>query len=121
MRGREGRLKAMNFRWFILNSKKIMMRLRHKKPINSYKVPGNHESSVSLSLIKSMQDEEFEKYQSFPRRQKLVKPKPPSEESKKYAEILSDFVRAVNLSTPWINLDYRKKGGSPGHQEGACS
>lgn len=83
------------------------MRLRHKKPINSYTGQANHDSSVFFSSIQSAHDEDFDKNQTPSRRQKFVKPKPVTEQTKKYAEILLEFVGVVNQSKNSITPDFR--------------
>lgn len=95
------------------------MRLRHKKPINSYIGQANHDSSVNSWLIQSAHDEDFEKNQTPCRKYKFVKPKPVPEQTKKYAEILSEFVAVVNQSTQSLILDYRSHladSGVPAHK-----
>lgn len=93
------------------------MRLRHKKPINSYIGQANHDSSVISGSMQSAHDEDFEKNHTPCRRQKFVKPKPVTEQTKKYAEILLDFVTVVNQSKNSITPDYRshvRKTGQAG-------
>lgn len=64
------------------------MRLRHKKPINSYVGQANYDSNVTFSLIQEAHDEDFAK-NAFPnKRTRFVKQSPASEQTKKYAEIL---------------------------------
>ena len=109
-----------NFDVLILNCKEIFMRLRHKKPINPYIGQVNHDSSVFFTPTQSLHDEDFEKNHTPSRRQKFVKPKPVTEQTRKYAEILLEFTAVVNQSKNSYSPDFRnhvKKTGCTPHAQ----
>lgn len=53
-----------------------MMRLRHKKPINSYAGQGNCDSNVLFSLFQEAQDEDFAKNSMHNKKTRLLKIRP---------------------------------------------
>lgn len=82
------------------------MRLRHKKPINSYVGQANLESSVHLSLFQEVLDEDFDKHISGGKRVKFLKQKINNDSIKRYAEILVDFIHTINTGKNFVIPDY---------------
>lgn len=72
------------------------MRLRHKKPINSYVGQANPDSNVLSGSFQDAIDEEFAKASMQSKKARVVKQRPANEQTRKYAEILCEFVSVVN-------------------------
>lgn len=72
-------------RCLIFNYLPNQMRLRHKKPINSYAGQTNNDSNVQISLIQDAQDEDFMRSSVLQKRGQLLKERPSCEKIRKYA------------------------------------
>lgn len=82
------------------------MRLRHKKPINSYVGQANLDSNVRISFIQEVLDEDFDKNNAVGKRPKTQKQTATNDSVRKYADILVNFVRAINTGKFLFNTDY---------------
>ena len=87
------------------------MRLRHKKPINSYAGQGNCDSNVQFHPFQEAHDEDFAKNSLHNKKTRLLKIRPTNQQTRKYAEILCQFVNVVNQGKYWQSLDYRNHCG----------
>lgn len=64
------------------------MRLRHKKPINSYVGQANYDSNVHFILFEEAQDVDFANKNNLMKKTRLTRQRPINDQTKKYAEIL---------------------------------